>query len=272
MVARTDDTRGGRLQHGGGLQFHVPGPLRAVLGRWHGQEALVRGLDGAGAAATDRLLARRARGPVREQQEQEHERGERGGQQERVALGSQHEEPVGRAADAAAAAAADLAVHGRAHHGRLVVLGELGPDAGAHLVRPLGRQVGHRCPGRGAVEPVLRDRPAHRVHGHRYRALARVRPHGRQVHGHEHRRPRHQRGGQVPDVRRLRCRRHRRPAVGCRLVRVRHQRDDVAAAQHRGRLVRLVGRVSLVQHHAVPADNTQSVTIHCRDGRNFGSL
>jgi len=231
--------------------------LRPVLGRRHGQEALVR-LHVVGAAA-DRLLAGPARGPVGQQHEQEHQGRERGGQQERVALGAQREEPVGGWPDAAG-----VAVHRRAHHCLLVVLGERRTDAGAHLVRPLGRQLADRGPGRGAVEPAMGHGPAHGVHGQRYRTLAAgaVRAHGRQVHGHEQRRRRHERHGQVPDVGRVgrgRCR-GRGACVGrSRLARARHQSDDVAAAQDHGRFVRPVRRVSFDQDHAVPAPKQPGV-------------
>jgi len=63
----------------------------AVVGRRYGQEALVR-LDGIRAAGGLLVATRSARGSVHQQHEQEHEGSERGGQQERVALGAQHRE------------------------------------------------------------------------------------------------------------------------------------------------------------------------------------
>jgi len=112
------------LQDGGGLKFHVPGPVGAVVGWWHWQKALVR-LDGVRAAGRLLIAARPTRSPVRQQHEQEHDGRERGRQQERVTFGTQRrEQPVGRAT-AAGSDAARAAVHGRAHHGLLVVFGEL---------------------------------------------------------------------------------------------------------------------------------------------------
>jgi len=113
------------LQDGGGLKFHVPGPVGAVVGRRHWQKALVR-LDGVRPAGRLLVAARPARSPVRQQHEQKYDGRKSGRQQERVTFGAQRrEQPVGRANSAAGSDAARAAVHRRAHHGLLVVLGEL---------------------------------------------------------------------------------------------------------------------------------------------------
>jgi len=63
----------------------------AVVGRRHGQEALMR-LDGVRTAGGLLVVTRLASGSVHQQHGQEHEGRERGRQQERVALGAQRRE------------------------------------------------------------------------------------------------------------------------------------------------------------------------------------